>query len=158
MRYFTEKRCTFISESHEGGGAEAPWSPKNDLRASGFAELQNGGRLGDVTEAGRPVLRGLEVIVQILRLEGHFCGHHGASAPPLSPHKFKKKTLIALIMSLTNMNWLSKLEVSCWNETSNWSRNITLFTQTILRKKTGGKNAKNTSKRQTPEMQTFDRE
>ena len=43
---------------------------------------QNGGRLGDVTEAGRPVLRGLEVILQILRLGGHFCGDHGTSAPP----------------------------------------------------------------------------
>jgi len=32
---------------------------------------QNGGRLGDVAEAGRPVLRGLEVILQILRLGGH---------------------------------------------------------------------------------------
>ena len=36
---------------------------------------------GDVTEAGRPVLRGLEVILQILRFGGHFCGDHGASAP-----------------------------------------------------------------------------
>ena len=45
---------------------------------------QNGGRLGGVTEAGRPVLRGLEVILQILRLGGHFCGDHGASAPPPS--------------------------------------------------------------------------
>ena len=44
---------------------------------------QNGGRLGDVTEAGRPVLRGLEVILQILRLGGHFC----ASAPPPSLNK-----------------------------------------------------------------------
>ena len=38
--------------------------------------------LGDVTEAGRPVLRGLEVILQILRFGDHFCGDHGASAPP----------------------------------------------------------------------------
>ena len=30
------------------------------------------------------VLRGLEVILQILRLAGHFCGDHGASAPPPS--------------------------------------------------------------------------
>ena len=30
-------------------------------------------RLGDITEAGRPVLRGLEVLLQILRLGGHFC-------------------------------------------------------------------------------------
>jgi len=45
---------------------------------------QNGGSLGDVTEAGRPVLRGLEVILQIMRLGGHFCGDHGASAPPPS--------------------------------------------------------------------------
>ena len=35
-------------------------------------------------EAGRPVLRGLEVILQILRLGDHFCGDHGASAPPPS--------------------------------------------------------------------------
>jgi len=47
---------------------------------------QNGGRLVDVTEAGRPVLWGLEVILQILRLGGHFCGDHGASAPPPSSH------------------------------------------------------------------------
>jgi len=46
---------------------------------------QNGGRLGDVTEAGRPVLQGLEVILQILRLRGHFCRDHGASAPPPLP-------------------------------------------------------------------------
>ena len=38
--------------------------------------------LGDGTEAGRPVLQGLEVILQIRRLGGHFCGDHGASAPP----------------------------------------------------------------------------
>ena len=43
---------------------------------------QNGGRPYDVTGAGRPVLRGLEVILQILRLGGHFCGDHGASEPP----------------------------------------------------------------------------
>ena len=43
---------------------------------------QNGGKLGDVTEAGRPVLRGLEVILQILRFGDHFYGDHGASAPP----------------------------------------------------------------------------
>ena len=41
-------------------------------------------RLGDITEAGRPVLRGLEVILQILRLGGHFCGDHGVSATPPS--------------------------------------------------------------------------
>ena len=45
---------------------------------------QNGGRLGDATEAGRPVLQGLEVILQILRFRDHFCGDHGASAPPLA--------------------------------------------------------------------------
>ena len=39
-------------------------------------------RLGDVTEAGRLGLRGLEVILQILRLGDHFCGDYGASAPP----------------------------------------------------------------------------
>ena len=48
---------------------------------------QNGGRPGDVTEAGRPVLRGLEVILQILRFGDHFCGDHGAAAPP--PSLFK---------------------------------------------------------------------
>ena len=45
---------------------------------------QDGGRLGDVTEAGRPVLQGLEVILKILRFGGNFCGDHGASAPPPS--------------------------------------------------------------------------
>ena len=44
------------------------------------------GKLGDVTEAGRPVLRGLVLILQILRFGGHFCGDHGASAPPPSVH------------------------------------------------------------------------
>ena len=48
------------------------------------AWIQNGGRLGNVTEAGRQVLRGLEGILQILRLGGHFCGDDGASAPPPS--------------------------------------------------------------------------
>ena len=38
-----------------------------------------------LTEAGRPVLRGLVVILQILRFGAHFCGDHGASAPPPSP-------------------------------------------------------------------------
>ena len=42
------------------------------------------GRLGVTTEAGRPVLRGLEVIQQIRRLGGNFCGDHGASTPPPS--------------------------------------------------------------------------
>ena len=51
---------------------------------------QNGGRLGDVTEAGRPVLRGLEVILQILRLGGNFSGDHGASAPPPSLYIISK--------------------------------------------------------------------
>ena len=45
---------------------------------------QNGGRLGDVTEAGRPVFLGLQVILQILRFGGHFCRDHGSSAPPPS--------------------------------------------------------------------------
>jgi len=45
---------------------------------------QNGGRLGDVKEAGKPVFHGLKVILQILRFGGHFCGDHGASAPPPS--------------------------------------------------------------------------
>ena len=56
----------------------------NKRRPKCGAWRQNGGRLGDVTEAGRPVLRGLEVILQILRFGGHFCGDHGASAPPPS--------------------------------------------------------------------------
>ena len=37
-----------------------------------------------MAKAWWPVLRGLEVILQILRLGGHFCGDHGASAPPFS--------------------------------------------------------------------------
>ena len=56
----------------------------NKRRPKCGAWRQNGGRLGDVMEAGRPVLRGLEVILQILRLGGHFYGDHGASAPPPS--------------------------------------------------------------------------
>ena len=47
---------------------------------------QNGGRLGDVTEAGRPVLRGLEVILQILRLGVIFAGIM-APLHPLPPLK-----------------------------------------------------------------------
>ena len=46
--------------------------------------------LCDVTEAGGPVLKGLEVILQIRRLGGHFCGDLGAFASPPSPDKFKK--------------------------------------------------------------------
>ena len=42
---------------------------------------QNGGRLGDVTEAGRPVLRGLEVILEILRL-GDRAYEGGGPRPP----------------------------------------------------------------------------
>ena len=45
------------------------------------------GKLGDVTEAGRPVLRGLEVILQILRFGVNFCGDHGVSAPPPSKNQ-----------------------------------------------------------------------
>ena len=48
---------------------------------------------------------GLEVILQILRLEGHFCGDHGASAPPPSCRlKSKLKELrglkVVLVISL----------------------------------------------------------
>ena len=61
---------------------------------------QNGGRLGDVTEAWRPVLRGLEVILQILRLGGNFCGDHGASAP--SPSSRRSWVMIGQTNSLTD--------------------------------------------------------
>jgi len=56
------------------------------------------GGLGDVTEAGRPVLRGLEVILQILRFGGIFCGDHGASAPPslVQDHIFTGRRTIAV--------------------------------------------------------------
>jgi len=38
-------------------------------------------RLGDVKTGTETNTRGLEVILQIWRLGGHFCGAHGASAP-----------------------------------------------------------------------------
>ena len=38
-------------------------------------------RLGDVATGTETNTRGLEVILQIWRLGGHFCGAHGASAP-----------------------------------------------------------------------------
>ena len=56
----------------------------NKRRPKWGAWWQNGRGLGDVTEAERPILRGLEVILKILRLGGRFCGDHGASAPPPS--------------------------------------------------------------------------
>ena len=60
---------------------------KQKIKTSGDQNAgrgDNGGKLGDVMEAGRPVLLGLEVILQILRLGGHFCGDYGAFAPPRS--------------------------------------------------------------------------
>ena len=42
--------------------------------------------LGDVARSTETVSQGLEVILQILRLGGYFCGAHGASAPPPSLH------------------------------------------------------------------------
>ena len=42
-------------------------------------------RLGDVATDTETNTRGLEVILQIWRLGGHFCGAHGASAPLSSP-------------------------------------------------------------------------
>ena len=39
-------------------------------------------RLKDVAKGTETVLQGLDVILQIWRLGAHFCGAHGASAPP----------------------------------------------------------------------------
>ena len=41
-------------------------------------------RLGDVARDRETVSHGLEVILQIWRLGGHFCGAQGASSPPPS--------------------------------------------------------------------------
>ena len=49
------------------------------------------GRLVDVARGTETVSRGLEVILQILRLGSYFCGAHGASAPPPSLHIFTHK-------------------------------------------------------------------
>ena len=71
---------------------------------------QNGGRLGDATKAGRPVLRGLEVILQILRFGDHFCRDHGASAPPPSfgiCFKFYRVNLMTLQLFL--LVWLCRM-------------------------------------------------
>jgi len=43
-------------------------------------------------------LRGLQVILQILRFGGHFCGEHGASAPPPSA-KLRRDLYISNFMS-----------------------------------------------------------
>ena len=61
---------------------------------------QTGARLGDVTEDGRPVLRGREVILQILRLGGHFCGDHGVSAPPPSLSRLSRNTYCTFCTSV----------------------------------------------------------
>ena len=42
------------------------------------------GRLGDVAKSMETVLLELEVFLQIWRFGGHFCGAHGAFAPPPS--------------------------------------------------------------------------
>ena len=70
---------------------------------------QNGGRLGDLTEAGRPVLQGLEVILQIWRLRGHFCGDHGASAPPPSSRSAVVSWPITSPFSPRDMSLFSKV-------------------------------------------------
>jgi len=41
-------------------------------------------RLGDIARGSETVSMCLEVILQIWRIGGHFCGAHGASAPPPS--------------------------------------------------------------------------
>ena len=43
-------------------------------------------RLRNVARGTEMVSRGLEVILKIWRLGGHFCGAHGASAPPPSTY------------------------------------------------------------------------
>ena len=42
----------------------------------------------------KTVSRGLEVILQIWRLGGHFCGDHGASAPPPSCNVINKNGIL----------------------------------------------------------------
>ena len=41
-------------------------------------------RLVELARDMETVSQGLEIILQIWRLGGHFCGGHGASAPPPS--------------------------------------------------------------------------
>ena len=57
--------------------------------------------LGDVTEAERPILQGLEVILLILKLGGHFCRDHGTSAPPPSYHR---RTLVSYVNLTIEIN------------------------------------------------------
>jgi len=65
-------------------------------------------------EAGRPVLGGLEVILQIRRLGGHFCGDHGASAPTPSYYYLVLSVLSreSGIISVTELIFL-KLNYFC---------------------------------------------
>ena len=50
---------------------------------------------------------GLEVILQILRLEGHFCGDHVASTPPpsfrIKPENLRSQTIHIRHMSLSDL-------------------------------------------------------
>jgi len=72
----------------------------NKRRPKCGAWRQNGGGLGDVTEAERPILQGLEVILQILKLGGHFCRDHCTSAPPPSYHRHTLVSYVNLTIEI----------------------------------------------------------
>ena len=52
-------------------------------------------KLGDVARGMETVSRGLEVILQIWRLGGHYCGAHGTSALPPSSESLLKNGFIS---------------------------------------------------------------
>ena len=70
---------------------------------------QNGGRLGDVTETGRPVLGGLEIILQILRLGGHFCGDHDQNHTAVLQLSYRE---IFILLHITAKDFAGSLQKS----------------------------------------------
>ena len=54
--------------------------------ASGDKNAGRGDKMAEAQKRSEMVSRGLEVILKIWRLGGHFCGAHGASAPPPSTY------------------------------------------------------------------------
>ena len=82
------------------------------------------------------VSRGLEVILQIWRLGGHFCGDHGASAPPPSSGHFQNMVWLfwAFIITGDMYNFVQN-DTFSWFYLINWNFNIILNFSGILRAK-----------------------